>query len=540
MYSEKVHINYLTKLLLRLGITDIVVCPGARNAPLCHNFQEARFCLHPVTDERSAAFVALGIYLETKKPTAVCVTSGTAVLNTLPAIAEAFYRNIPLILISADRPEEWIGQLDGQTIPQREALSPYAPCINIKESFVESEIVKSIADGIKAQRPLHINIEIEEPLFVFNNPFLPDVEVPHFSELTTSHETEDAQLQTVAEAINNATFPLLVMGQQEEFAPALFEKLSNYVALHSEVISNAKHSKLSDTFEKSFAAGCFPNKTPDLVIHIGGAFVGKQMKLFLRMQQDLRVIRIGIEPEAPNTFGKVTHFVQASPITFLRQLLPLLRKRDSMKEWSIEAERCMSKIRQTAAITPATYPSLEETCICTFCETLEKHHIGALHAANSSSVRWLNAHIEGGKYPIFCNRGTNGIEGSLSTAAGHSLKSPHPVGCVIGDLSFFYDANALWNPQLRQNFIVLLLNNDGGKIFYKFEGLKKSPALKDYISAHHTTSAAGLCSSYHINHQKINSATDIPKAISEHLSSDTQRPLVLELHTAAENNSALR
>ena len=539
MYSEKIHINYLTQLLLRLGITDIVVCPGARNAPLCHNFQEACFCLHPVTDERSAAFIALGIYLETKKPTAVCVTSGTAVLNTLPAIAEAYYRNIPLILISADRPEEWIGQLDGQTIPQKEALHPYATCINIKESFVESEIITSISEELKAQHPLHINIEIEEPLFVFNTPALPNVEVPHFTELTTAWEAELTQLDTVAKAINEAAFPLLVMGQQEEFAPELFENLSKCVALHSEVISNAKHSKLSNTFEKCFAAGCFPNKIPDLVIHIGGAFVGKQMKLFLRRQKDLRVIRIGIEREVPKTFGKVTHSVQAHPITFLRQLLPLIHEKDSMNQWCIEAEWCLSKMKQESAITPTTQPSLEESCICAFCETLEKHHIGALHAANSSSVRWLNAHIEGGHYPIFCNRGTNGIEGSLSTAGGHSLKSPYPVGCVIGDLSFFYDANALWNPRVRQNFIVLLLNNDGGKIFYKFDGLKKSPALKDYISAHHTTSAAGLCSAYHIHHRVISSAHDIPKAIAEHLSSDAHRPLVLELHIDAENYSAL-
>ena len=176
MYSDKPHINSLTKALLHLGITDIVVCPGARNAPLCHNFHQAGFALHPVTDERSAAFVSIGIYLETHRPTAVCVTSGTALLNTLPAVAEAYYRHIPLLIISADRPEEWIGHLDGQTLPQRNALLPYAECVNIEERTTQKTIIQQIKNLIQKQAPTHINIQIEEPLFQFTQPSLPDID----------------------------------------------------------------------------------------------------------------------------------------------------------------------------------------------------------------------------------------------------------------------------------------------------------------------------------------------------------------------------
>ena len=123
MFSSKENINILTSLLIDYGVEHIVVCPGSRNAPIVHNFNESpKFICHPVTDERSAAFVALGIANQTGEMVAVCVTSGSALLNTLPGVAEASYQNRGIIVISADRPQAWIGQLDGQTMPQPNAL----------------------------------------------------------------------------------------------------------------------------------------------------------------------------------------------------------------------------------------------------------------------------------------------------------------------------------------------------------------------------------------------------------------------------------
>ncbi len=123
MFSSKENINILTSLLIDYGVEHIVVCPGSRNAPIVHNFNEvAGFTCHPVTDERSAAFVAMGIAQQTGGIVAVCVTSGSALLNTLPGAAEASYQNKGIVIISADRPQAWIGQLDGQTMPQPGAL----------------------------------------------------------------------------------------------------------------------------------------------------------------------------------------------------------------------------------------------------------------------------------------------------------------------------------------------------------------------------------------------------------------------------------
>ena len=521
MYSDKPHINSLTKALLHLGITDIVVCPGARNAPLCHNFHQAGFALHPVTDERSAAFVSIGIYLETRRPTVVCVTSGTALLNTLPAVAEAYYRHIPLLIISADRPEEWIGHLDGQTLPQRNALLPYAACVNIEEHTTLKTIIRQIKRSLQEQAPTHINIHIEEPLFQFTQPSLPDIDEAVEQVDSEEHSIDEAQLNEIAQLINKAQFPLLVMGQQEDFEPDLFEALSTRMAILPEIISNAKDSLLSDKVEKCLSEGASLSIFPDLILHIGGAFIGKQLKLFLRQQTHIPIIRIGKEKEVAKTFGRVTLSVHASPLQCLQKLLPFLTHRELHKLWSNSINDAYNSLR-TKDI------SKEEKAIIEYYNSLKLLPLGSLHLANSSSVRWANAHIEGGHFPVYCNRGVNGIEGSLSTAVGQALKSEMIVGYITGDLSFFYDANALWNTRLRENLIILLLNNSGGKIFYKFGALKDSLALKDYISAHHTTSAEGICASYDAHYKRVTHPEQIAHFISEHLNSERKRPLVME------------
>ncbi len=531
MYSDKSHINYLTRILLNQGITDIVVCPGARNAPLCHNFNEAGFILHPVTDERSAAFVALGVYLETRRPTLVCVTSGSALLNTLPAVAEAFYRHIPLVVVSADRPEEWIGQLDGQTIPQKGALQPYAKCINIAEDDELDGLPLRIAEELRMPRPLHINVELEEPLFNFTVKKLPQLEKIELTNNNPLFEFTEADLQTVANAINEAEHPLLMMGQIDDYAPYISRELQPYMAVIPEITSNCWDSDLSGKLEIYMAKGMSLPYTPDLVIHIGGSFVCKQMKLYLRKQPNIRVIRIGFEEIAPKTFGRVNIAVRTSPIPFLQQLLPLLNKREHLhKSFSSAIYDYSSKLFSTKAF--HELKAVQSLGIPLF-------NSGALHIANSCSVRLINTHFSAGETPVYCNRGVNGIEGTLSTAAGQSLKTDKTIGCVIGDLSFFYDVNALWNTRLSKNLIVLLLNNGGGDIFYKLDKLNTSPALDEYIAAHHTTTAEGVCASYNINYicklAGHYESKELKTIVNNHLASDASRPLVIEILLKSNN-----
>jgi 2-succinyl-5-enolpyruvyl-6-hydroxy-3-cyclohexene-1-carboxylate synthase len=141
MYSSKVSVNILTSLLIKAGVEHAVVCPGSRNSPIVHNLNECdEIQCYPVTDERSAGFFAMGICQQVQQPVVLCVTSGTALLNTCPAVAEAYYQHLPLIVISADRPAMWIDQLDGQTLPQRDALGKLVKkAVNLPEPHTDDE-----------------------------------------------------------------------------------------------------------------------------------------------------------------------------------------------------------------------------------------------------------------------------------------------------------------------------------------------------------------------------------------------------------------
>ena len=184
MYSTKENVNILTALLVKEGITKAVVCPGSRNSPIVHNLCACPDIeCYPVTDERSAGFVALGMSLADNEPVVVCVTSGSALLNVAPAAAEAFYQKRPLVIISADRPPQWIDQQDGQTLQQHRALEPNVrKSVTLPEPHNDEErwycnrLVNEALNALHLNGggPVHINVPITEPLFDYDVMQLPD------------------------------------------------------------------------------------------------------------------------------------------------------------------------------------------------------------------------------------------------------------------------------------------------------------------------------------------------------------------------------
>lgn len=465
MFCNKPTVNILTSALLANGISDVVACPGSRNAVILHNLNECaqlqpgQMHLHPVTDERSAVFVAIGIWLKTRCPVAVCVTSGSALLNLLPGVAEAYYRHIPLVILSADRPAEWIGQLDGQTLPQPDALLPYAKCWNLSE---EANAMAQCDEAIHATKenggqPVHLNIPLAEPLFGFSTQTLPDYVSAPTADIMDSAET----LTPLMPVLQSAKRPALIIGQWEEgVIPALRSLQAAGWTVFAENISN--QGIYNDTL---------PDPAPDLLVHIGGALVEKRLKLQLRALTDLTVIRIDETDECPATFGHVEHKIKGHPATILAKLCALMEYKPAEDQDAVQSE---------------------EKPISPRCDNGE---VEAFFVANSTAVRWANHHLRL-PLPTYCNRGVNGIEGSLSVAAGYSLVTDKQVFCLIGDLSFFYDVNALWNQRLRDNLRILLINNNKGGIFYRLPGLSESPALDDYIAARHNTGAQGIAQSY--------------------------------------------
>lgn len=504
MFCNKPNVNLVLAHLLGLGVTDAVVCPGSRNASIVHNLNEIAsqpslypqaLHLHPVTDERSAAFVAIGIWLATRRPVVVCVTSGSALLNLLPGVAEAYYRHIPLIILSADRPAEWIGQLDGQTLPQPNALLPYAPCCNLPESDCESkdsaDACRAILDHLTANGggPIHINLPLAEPLIDYVDMVL--------SPCDYKAKRDENCLpipQEFLQEILRAKHPAVIIGQYEDEPIAAVSILQQYGwTIFAENISN-QHI-YNDTLPDDI----------DLLVHIGGALVEKRLKLQLRQLTELAIYRIDETDESPATFGHVTHKIKANPAAALQQIADAL---------GISAAK-VTKLKPT-----------NESM-----DNLLHLPISAMFVGNSTAVRWANQHLRI-PAPTYCNRGVNGIEGSLSVAAGYSLCTSDKVLCIIGDLSFFYDCNALWNQRLKGNLRILLVNNNRGGIFYRLPGLNESPALDDYIAAQHSSNARGIADSYRCTYlaaQTTDFTADRDKLLNHLLQAEVDRPVILEV-----------
>ena len=233
MFSDKDNINILTSLLIAHGVRYAVVCPGSRNAPIVHNLASCgQIKCYPVTDERSAGFYALGLCQAVNSPVVVCVTSGTALLNLSPAVAEAFYQNLPLIVVSADRPLQWIDQLDGQTLPQANIFGNFVrKSVNLLEPTDEEHhwycnrlVNETLIECVKGScGPVHINVPITEPLYQFNVNVLPtERKIELLSVSSTDEESLKLQLSPLFNSMDKAERPLIIIGQQKPSASLTF------------------------------------------------------------------------------------------------------------------------------------------------------------------------------------------------------------------------------------------------------------------------------------------------------------------------------
>lgn len=536
MYCNVPQVNQLTALLAAHGIRHIVVCPGSRNATIVHDLNERPdlFELYPVTDERSAGFVALGLTLATDEAAAVCVTSGSALLGCLPAVAEAWYRHRPLLVISADRPPEWIGQLDGQTLPQSGALEPYCHTSQLALPHTDSDHTANnrrinlalLSLHSHGGRPAHINIPIAEPMFGFTTPTLPDERVIREYEAQASSPLPDGLIREIAAA----RLPALLLGQYERG-----DLRSQVNALDSsgrllvlpEVISDVAgchRMGVLDSLTEGDAA-----LVPDLIVQVGGNFVHKRFKQLFR-QGACRVIRLTPDrEELPDTFAHLTDIVRCSEVTALEQLVTCLPPRADIAK--IRDEYDHRGLLAAASLTRADEGRLTYTAVMRALQTAlhQQNNPCSLHLGNSTAVRAAARVMASGDMPIYCNRGVNGIEGSLSTAVGYALGMWGLTIAVLGDLSFFYDCNALWNVRLPRDLRVLLVNDGHGGIFDHLPGLQNSPARDPLIAAgSHRYTARGIAASYELDYRSVDSLEALPEALSAWLK-PSKRASLLEV-----------
>ena len=543
MYSNKENVNILTSLLVAHGIRHAVVCPGSRNSPIVHNLSECPdITCHPVTDERSAGFYALGMCQAMGLPVAVCVTSGTALLNLAPAVAEAKYQHQPLVVISADRPQQWIDQLDGQTLPQPDALGCFVDKAVLLPEPHDDETRwycnRLVNEALLASRyedvPVHINVPISEPLFDFSVPSLPQERV---IERVGSFPDFEVLAAEVGDRFLDASRPMIVIGQTKGDAyPQSYADDYQLVADYAVVL----HEPLSDFpglchFDEVLSrVGEQPDYQPDFVLCLGDVVVSKRLKRFLRGCKDCYFVAANESGNFSDTFLNLRMWVHCDAWTMLLTLADVLReKQPQPKAFRQLWEQALTHANTHSERFIPAYSQM--AAVRLFEERLDQSSYPSdVHYANSMAIRLANIYA---RHYVYCNRGVNGIEGSLSTAAGFSLVAKHPVFIVIGDLSFFYDSNALWNSRLGGNLRILLLNNGGGGIFRQLPvGDGRSEALS-YVMGTHQATAEGICRSYGVEYLSARDMSTLDDGLSQLMQMESSRPVLLEVFTDSAEDS---
>jgi len=550
MISDKKQVQQLAALLLKREITDIVISPGSRNAPMINTFTGIpEFCCRNIVDERSAAYFALGLALAKQKPVVLVCSSGTAALNYTPAVAEAFYQNIPLIILTADRPDYWIDQAESQCIRQS----------NIYQNFTKKEISLPIGESEKelwyAARqmneclnlavsgqpaPVHINIPLEEPLHKLVEMDLPEVKEIELAE--TKNGLEENELVRLIEMFSQSQKILILAGQLNP-NPDLENILIKLVAKTEAVVLHEHLSNLSDpNFCGSIdvvMAGILDESIesyqPDLLISFGGQFVSKALKQFLRKNKPLQHWHLSPSGEHFDTYQSLTKVFKMEAFNFFEALSDRVLQIDKsyLQLWK-NKEAKVNQLRDEFV------ESIEFCDLKAFSLIGQKIPVNTvIHLGNSSPVRYALIHnrVENAMY--FSNRGTAGIDGCLSTAVGFASESDKINTIILGDLSFFYDSNALWNKYIGSNLHIIVIHNGGGNIFGMINGPSESPAFVEHFLAENTHKAEVLAKTFGLDYFRAENETELTQALEDFYSLKQQQVALLEVFTNEEVNVRL-
>lgn len=524
------------------GVTTIVISPGSRNAPLTIGFAgNPDFTCYSIADERCAAFFAMGMAQQLQEPVAVVCTSGSALLNYYPAVAEAFYSQIPLIVISADRPHDKIDIGDGQTIRQENVFANHilysANLLEEASAENDAKINRAIAICRHKKGPVHINVPFEEPLY--ETVAQPSVSV-HLEDDVISKHSYKVDYDFYANHWNSAKKKLVLVGVNPP--GAIEQEIISHLAADESVVvmtettSNLHHPDFLnniDTIITPFTAQDFEDFQPEILLTCGGMVVSKRIKAFLRKYKPKQHWHIDTL-RAYDTFGALTSHIEAEPNAFLKAFLPQtvyaksgysalakeLKNIRAAKHSEYLSKILFSDFKAFELILPA----LPDGC--------------QLQISNSSAIRYAQLFAIKPSVEVFCNRGTSGIDGSTSTAIGAAVASRKETILITGDISFLYDSNALWNNYIPANFKIILINNAGGGIFRILPGHAETPVFNTFFETTHNHTAEHLAKMYGFSYYTAHNETEL-RLQMDAINQPSLQPQLLEVFTPMLKNDRI-
>ncbi len=523
------------------GVVDIVISPGSRNAPLTIGFaNNPAFNCYSIADERCAAFFATGMAQQLKKPVAVVCTSGSALLNYYPAIAEAFYSPIPLIVISADRPHDKIDIGDGQTIRQENVYANHilynANLLEDASAENDQKINEAINTAILQKGPVHINAPFEEPLYETVT------EISVQPEIVQSQKNKDVEEipETFLSKWNSAKKKLVLVGVADP--GTLSPEVINYLAADPSIVvmtetpSNVYHPAFIsniDTIITPFTPEDFEAWKPEILVTFGGMIVSKRVKAWLRKYSPAEHWHVD-KLRAYDTFGALTKQFEMQPEAFFKQLKERSETVDSSYNQTAQELKAFRKQKHEEYLARIPFSDFKA-----FSQILPALPDGSqLQISNSSAIRYAQLFDNKENIEVFCNRGTSGIDGSTSTAIGAAVGSGKETVLITGDVSFLYDSNALWNNYIPADFKIIIINNGGGGIFRILPGHDETPVFNTYFETEHKYIAKHIAAMYGFEYATAANETEMEQALPAFMHK-TGQPKILEVFTPMRENDKI-
>ncbi len=543
-YSDKLVMQCLGELLKKYQIKDVVCSPGSRNAPIMSHFSAIKEIeTYSVVDERSAAFFALGMAQQTRKPVALSCTSGSAVANYYPAVTEAFYQNIPLIILSADRPTDFVDQFDGQTIRQHNIFVNHSHAnvtIDETESIksIEKKIEETIITCLEKQGPVHINLAFSEPLYqkVAEVNYKPNLK----KRIKKEKFFSKVKIKELAASWSLSSRKIVLVGVQqpnkklEKFIKELSKDDS--VVVLTESTANINYKRFFSDIDSiifSMNNSELEEIKPDLLLTIGQNIVSKKVKSFLRDHSPKNHWHLD-KYWQPNTYGCLTKKIKTNPVDFSQSFLQEIKpnKSNYYKLWREIADKREIQHKEYLNAIPYCDLKVFEKIML----SIPKDYMVQL--GNSTIIRYAQLFKNIHKNETFSNRGTSGIDGCTSTAIGAAFATNKPMLFVTGDLSFLYDSNALWNNYITNKVRIIVMNNGGGNIFKFIPGPSATNVLEKHFEHKHHLKMDLLAKMHGFSYLNTCNETELHQTLISFFD-ESEKPKILEIDTKLANNAQI-
>lgn len=548
------HVFAISQTCASAGIRHAIICPGSRSAPLVYAFTQAGIHCHSVVDERSAGYMALGMAQQVREPVVLICTSGTASLNFFPAIAEAFYQKIALLILTADRPPELLNQQDGQMIMQkdvygRHVLASYElPCYTHgKENLAETTAVvsKAISQTLGERNgPVHINVPLSEPLYpAIGKPL--KLKLPEHPAILPAEikPIADTVKKTVAQHWTASAKKLVLVGQlpvNGSLNGALTELRKHPdVVIVCDALSNEFEFNTAPHFDYLITRAdtqTLEALQPDCMISLGGPVLSKSLKQWLQKVKPAHHYRINTGDDKVDTYKNVTQHLKGNAADLLFALA--LQTRSKEKSY-------YRSFWETADV-------LVENGIRSFVQNGKWSELHAMskvleaipdaanvQVGNSSIIRYISHLAQlNPSWVMSGNRGTSGIDGCTSTAVGAAMVNNRPTVLLTGDIAFLYDINALWQKALPHNLKIIVFNNEGGGIFQLIDGPSRHAEQLDYFTTPHTQSIKQIALHKGMEYYFCDSQNNWDKDAKPFFA-NSSKPAILELKFNRDENAKL-